>query len=110
MTAPLSGQFSKPKVKGMMGGPRATKGRDGSGDLSAVSGKPLPGTTRGNLSAAWFWNQYPYLIGGLTEYDPNATMPGSNLQSLGASEVEQEAKVGGGASQAQIPDYGGTSY
>lgn len=105
MTAPLSGQFSSPKAKGMMGGPRATKGFDGSGDMSVLSG-----TTRGNLQSAWFWNQYPYVIGGLTEYDAQATMPGSNLQALGASVPASELKVGGGPSQAQVPDYGGTLY
>lgn len=110
MTAPLSGQFATPMVKGMMGGSRDTKGNDGTGDMSNVSGVPLPGTTRGNLTASWFWNEMPFVYSGRTEYDPNATMPGSNLQSLGASEEEQSAKVGGGASQAQIPDYGGMSF
>ena len=105
MTLPLSGQFSQPKVKGMMGGARDTKGFDGSGDMTAISG-----TTRGNLQAAWFWNQYPYVIGGLTEYSPQATMPGSNLQALGPSVAESDLKVGGGPSQAQVPDYGGTLY
>lgn len=105
MTAPLSGQFSQPKAKGMMGGPRATKGLDGSGNMGALSG-----TTRGNLVASWFWNQYPYVVGGLTEYDPRATMTGSNLQALGPSVEQSELKVGGGPSQAEVPDYGGTLY
>lgn len=74
MTAPLSAPLFGPKVKGMMGGPRTSKGSDGSGDMSLISG-----TTRGQDQATWMWQQYPYIIGGKTEYDPQATMPGSNL-------------------------------
>lgn len=75
MTAPLSGgQFEEPKVKGMFGGPRTPKGSDGLGNMGLVSG-----ATRGQDQATWLWRQYPYVIGGLTSYDPQATMPGSNL-------------------------------
>jgi hypothetical protein len=78
MTAPLSGgQFEEPQVKGMFGGSRATKGLDGAGNMSLISG-----STRGQDQATWLWRQYPYVIGGLTSYDPQQTMPGSNLNAV----------------------------
>ena len=93
MTAPLSGQFrSEPsKVGGMFGGPRGSKGKYDQGNINKLSG-----TTYGGQGLGWFWNGYPNVIGGLTEYDPGATMPGSNLEAVGAGEVPSERKVGGG--------------
>ena len=106
MTAPLSGQFNQEKVKGMFGGPRATKGRDGTGDLTKLSG-----TTYGGQGLGWFWQGYPNIIGGLTEYDPSATMPGSNMSAVQSQpEVASESKVGGGPSQAEGPGYGGMIF
>ena len=105
MTAPLGGQFSDERVKGMFGGPRATKGRDGTGDLTKLSG-----TTYGGQGLGWYWQGYPNIIGGLTEYDPSVTMTGSNMQAVNDQpEVASESKVGGGPSQAEVPDYGGTA-
>lgn len=105
MTAPLSGQFSREEVKGMFGSPRATKGRDGTGDLSALSG-----TTYGGAGLGWYWRGYPNIIGGQTEYDPSVTMTGSNMDAVNAQpQVISELKVGGGPSQAEVPDYGGTA-
>ena len=105
MTAPLGGQFSEERVKGMFSGPRATKGRDGTGDLTKLSG-----TTYGGQGLGWFWQGYPNVIGGLTEYDPSVTMTGSNMQAVNAQpEIASESKVGGGRSQAEVPDYGGTA-
>jgi hypothetical protein len=78
MTAPLSGiEFAQPKTKGMMGGPRTPKGNDGTGDMTAISG-----ATRGQDQATWMWLEYPYVTGGLTSYDPQATMTGSNLSAV----------------------------
>lgn len=104
MTAPLSGQFSPEKAKGMFGGPRAPKGRDGAGNLNALSG-----TTYGGAGLGWYWQSYPNVISGLTEYATDATMPGSNIEAVRATEVASESKVGGGPSQAEVPDYGGTA-
>lgn len=105
MTAPLSGQFNQEEVKGMFGGPRATKGRDGTGNLAATSG-----TTYGGQGLGWYWMGYPAITGGLTEYDPRVTMTGSNLSAVQSQpEVASESKVGGGPSQAEVPDYGGTA-
>jgi hypothetical protein len=105
MTAPLSGQFNKLRVKGMFGGPRATKGNDGTGSLNSMNG-----VTYGGQGLGWFWNGYPAIIGGLTEYDPGVTMTGSNMQAVNDEpEVASESKVGGGPSQAEVPDYGGTA-
>lgn len=105
MSAPLSGQFNEQRVKGMFGGPRATKGNDGTGDMTKLSG-----TTYGGAGLGWYWTGYPAVIGGLTEYDPNVTMTGSNMQAVGDNpEIASESKVGGGPSQAEVPDYGGTA-
>lgn len=104
MSAPLGGQFSDERVKGMFSGPRDTKGRDGTGDLTRLSG-----TTYGGSGLGWYWQGYPNVIGGLTEYNPQALMPGSNIQAVGATQDASELKVGGGPTQADIPDYGGTA-
>ena len=110
MSAPLSGQFDQEvsaseKVKGMYGGPRATKGRDGTGNLAATSG-----ATYGGQGLGWYWQGYPNIIGGLIGYPPEATMPGSNMSVVNDQpEVASESKVGGGPSQAEVPDYGGTA-
>jgi hypothetical protein len=105
MTSPLGGQFSEEKVKGMFSGPRATKGRDGAGDLTQVSG-----TTYGGQGLGWYWQGYPNITGGLTEYDKNVTETGSNMQAvMSQPKIASESKVGGGRSKAQIPDYGGTA-
>lgn len=106
MTAPLSGQFNSEasKVGGMFGGPRGSKGKYDQGNLNRLSG-----TTYGGQGLGWFWQGYPNVIGGLTEYDPNTTMPGSNMQAVGQAEIASESKVGGGPSQAEVPDYGGTA-
>lgn len=89
MTAPLSGgQFPEQKVKGMFGGSRTPKGNDGTGDMTLVSGD-----TRGQDQATWLWKQWPYMVGGLTEYDPSVTMPGSNLNAVNpqASDLARDA-------------------
>lgn len=89
MTSPLSAnEFAEPQVKGMFSGPRATKGLDGAGNMSLVSG-----ATRGQDQAVWLWRQYPYVISGLTNYDPQQTMPGSNLSAVspGASDLARDA-------------------
>lgn len=104
MTQSLSRSLFDQQVKGMFGGPRATKGNDGTGNLSLNSG-----TTYGGAGLGWFWQGYPAVIGGLTEYNPNATMAGSNLDAVRQTEIASESKVGGGPTQAEIPDYGGTA-
>jgi hypothetical protein len=104
MSQSLSSSLFNQRVKGMYGGPRATKGNDGSGDIGRVSG-----TTYGGSGYGWFWQSYPNVISGLTEYDPQATITGSNMGAVGATEAASESKVGGGPSQAQVPDYGGTA-
>lgn len=104
MSQSLSRSLFDQRVKGMMGGPRTTKGSDGTGDITQNSR-----TTYGGQGLGWFWNSYPNVIGGLTEYDPNATMPGSNIDAVQSTAVASELKVGGGPSQAEVPDYGGTA-
>jgi hypothetical protein len=105
MTQSLSRSLFGQRVKGMMGGPRATKGNDGTGDLSKLSG-----TTYGGQGDGWYWNAYPNVIGGLNEYDARVTDVGSNMAAvMDQPEVASESKVGGGPSQAEVPDYGGTA-
>lgn len=104
MSQSLSRSLFEQRTKGMFGGPRATKGNDGIGNLALNSGR-----TYGGSGYGWFWDSYPSVISGLTEYDPQATMTGSNLDAVKATEVASESKVGGGRSQAEVPDYGGTA-
>lgn len=64
-------------AEGMFGGPRGRKGNYLTGNMGQVSG-----TTYGGQGLGWFWQGYPNVIGGLTEYDPKSTMPGSNMDAV----------------------------
>lgn len=98
MTAPLQGgQFDSERVKGMFGGPRATKGRDGTGDMSRLSGA----TTYGGASLGDYWNLYPNIIGGLagtpyTNIDTGSPM-GTVVQPIEQAfyKGDRDAEVGG---------------
>jgi hypothetical protein len=54
-----------------------------------------------------YWNNYPGLLSGISGYAAVSTATGS---PVGTPEVPaNDLKVGGGPSQAEIPDYGGTA-
>jgi hypothetical protein len=92
------------KTTGMFAGPRGSYGQSLQGNSGLTSG-----TTYGGQGLGWFWQGYPSVVSGLTEYNPAATMPGSNLSALqlgsdtlavkaGMSDgVETGASVGGTA-------------
>lgn len=99
----INRNISTGQVSGMMGGPRGQKGHTLQGNLAQTSG-----TTYGGQGLGLYWYSYPSVIGGMTEYNPAALMPGSDLSAVQQSETFTD-KVGGGAAQAEIPDYGGTA-
>jgi len=93
------------RTKGMFSGPRGTYGQNVEGNSLQVSG-----TTYGGQGLGWFWQGYPAVIGGLTDYDPRALQPGSNLSAAqqGSEVLAMEAGVADGvASGASV---GGTNY
>lgn len=65
------------KTKGMFAGPRGSYGQYVEGNAGNTSG-----TTYGGQGLGWFWEGYPSVIGGRTEYDPRALQPGSNLSAI----------------------------
>ena len=93
------------KTRGMFAGPRGQVGQYVEGNSSEVSG-----TTYGGQGLGWFWQGYPAVIGGLTEYDPRALQPGSNLSAAqqGVDHLAMEAGVADGV--AAGASVGGTNY
>lgn len=86
------------------GGPRGTVGQYDDSNLDKLSG-----TTYGGQGLGWFWQGYPNVIGGLTEYDPQTLMPGSNLSAvqMGADKLAMEAGMADGT--ATGASVGGTA-
>jgi hypothetical protein len=83
----------KDKTTGMFAGPRGSYGQYVEGNSTQTSG-----TTYGGQGLGWFWQGYPSVIGGLTEYDPRALQPGSNLSAaqMGSDTLAMEAGVADG--------------
>jgi hypothetical protein len=54
----------------------------------------------------YFWNNYPAMIAGTSDYASMSTTTGA---PVGTPTEESMLKVGGGPSQADVPDYGGTA-
>lgn len=102
MTAPLSSQFEQEEQKatGMFGGPRRLIAPRGA--QSVVQDGPIYAG-----SAGVYWNQMPAIIGGIADFAGLSTETGSPMRTpdVGAG----TGKVGGGAAQAEVPDYGGTA-
>lgn len=67
----------KEQTTGMFAGPRGSYGQYTTSNAGLTSG-----TTYGGQGLGWFWQQYPGVTGGLTEYDPRALQPGSNLSAV----------------------------
>lgn len=104
MSTPLSGpQFESDQnlATGMFGGPRGRIAPRGSYVVQGV-GDPAMGYS----GYGYFWNNYPALIGGTSEYAAMSTVTGA---PLGTPDVGSEKKVGGGPTDAEIPAYGGTA-
>ena len=81
------------KTRGMFAGPRGNYGQNVEGNSALTSG-----TTYGGQGLGWFWQGYPAVTGGLTEYDPRALQPGSNLSAAqqGSSNLAMEAGMADG--------------
>jgi hypothetical protein len=81
------------ETTGMFAGPRGSYGQYDRSNLALTSG-----TTYGGQGLGWFWQGYPSVIAGRTEYNPAATMPGSNLSAVqvGAGELARQAGMSDG--------------
>ena len=81
------------ETTGMFAGPRGSKGQYNRDNLALTSG-----TTYGGQGLGWFWQGYPAVIGGLTEYNPQALQPGSNLSAVqqGSEQLAKEAGIADG--------------
>jgi len=92
------------KTRGMFAGPRGMYGQNVEGKSALTSG-----TTYGGQGLGWFWQGYPAVTGGLTEYDPRALQPGSNLSAvqMGSDAVAFDAGLGDGT--ATGASVGGTA-
>lgn len=103
MTAPLSAiqQSGQPLATGMMGGKKQVIAPRGSYIVQGV-GDPAMGYS----GYGYFWNNYPALIGGTSRFGDVSTETGV---PVGTPVPQDEKKVGGGPTEAQVPDYGGTA-
>lgn len=97
----LSKQFAQP-VTGMFGGPRGRIRPRGAYAVAGV-GDPRYGYAG---TPGYAWNVMPGLLGGISGYAALSTITGV---PVGTPEVESESKVGGGVTDAQVPDLGGTA-
>lgn len=93
------------KTRGMFAGPRGSYGQNIEGNSALTSG-----TTYGGQGLGWFWQGYPSVIGGLTEYDPRALQPGSNLSAaqMGSDTLAMQAGISDGV--APGASVGGTDF
>lgn len=92
------------KTTGMFAGPRGSYGQFLQGNAGNTSG-----TTYGGQGLGWFWQGYPAVIGGLTEYDPRSIQPGSNLSAAqyNAETLATQAGVADGVASGE--SVGGTA-
>ncbi len=85
--------LSPQMTKGMFAGPRGQKGNYLQGEIQQTSGgdgsisreiefNQERMTTYGGQGLGWFWKDYPSVIGGMTNYAADATMPGSNMSAV----------------------------
>jgi hypothetical protein len=93
------------KTRGMFAGPRGSYGQYVEGNAVRTSG-----TTYGGQGLGWFWQQYPGVTGGLTEYDPRAIQPGSNLSAAMWNSSELAVQAGMGDGVAAGATVGGTAF
>lgn len=93
------------KTTGMFAGPRGSKGQYLQGNSGLTSG-----TTYGGQGLGWFWQQYPGIIGGLSDYDPRFLQPGSNLSAVqqGAEKLAKDAGMYKGTATGK--SVGGIDY
>ena len=90
------------KTKGMFAGQAVDLGQYLDANLNKTSGTypyDIRGAnTRGEQQQSDFaFNQWPYMVSGMTQYDPSALQPGSNLSAvqLGARSLAIAAGLDG---------------
>lgn len=93
------------ETTGMFAGPRGSVGQSLRGNLGLTSG-----TTYGGQGLGWYWQGYPSVIGGLTEYDPRALQPGSNLSAAQQGVDVLAAQAGMSDGVAPGATVGGTDF
>ena len=76
------------RISGSYGGPRGRFGNTLEGNAGLTSGTTYGGQGLGN-----YWQMYPSIIGGLTDYNYQALQPGSNLSALQYSSPDQDSDV-----------------
>ncbi|CAB4128880.1 hypothetical protein UFOVP223_63 [uncultured Caudovirales phage] len=76
------------RISGSYGGPRGRYGNTLEGNAALTSGTTYGGQGLGN-----YWQLYPSMIGGLTDYNYQALQPGSNLSALQYSSPQQGSEV-----------------
>ena len=90
MAERLRGNLSPQMTKGMFAGPRGQKGNYLQGEIqqNSTAGGSISReiefnqermTTYGGKGDGYFWKDYPSVVGGMTNYAADATMPGSNM-------------------------------
>jgi hypothetical protein len=101
-------------TKGMFAGPRGDKGNYLQGEIQQTSGgdgsisreiefNQEGMETYGGKGDGWFWKDYPSVVGGMTEYAGDATMPGSNMSVVNPDSSALAKRAG------MAPDYFGIS-
>lgn len=93
------------RTKGMFAAPRGSYGQYNDAKANQVSG-----TTYGGQGLGWYWQGYPAVIGGLTEYDPRAVQPGIPLSAVqwNAKTIAKESGTNDGV--AKGASVGGTAF
>jgi hypothetical protein len=75
-----------PRTKGMMAGQAAEFGQYLDGNMGQVSGAgpyAVPGITRGEaIPSEYSYNTWPYVVSGMTDFDPSSLLPGANIHSV----------------------------
>jgi hypothetical protein len=69
------------RANGIYGGPRRAFGQYLDSGIAQISG-----VTYGGQGLGEYWQNYPNIIGGMTEIDRKATETGSNLSVLSAAQ------------------------
>lgn len=101
MSAPLSAlqQTNRPLATGMMGGKKQVIAPRGSYIVQGVGDPAM-----GYAGYGYYWNVYPGLIAGTSRFGGVSTETGS---PVGTPMPENEKKIGGGPTEAEVPAYGG---
>lgn len=103
MSVPLSASQHSQKAlaTGMFGGEKQVIAPRGSYVVQGVGDPNL-----GYAGEGYFWNNWPALVAGQSRFADISTETGV---PVGTPVPQDQLKVGGGPTQAEVPDYGGTA-